>query len=199
MLKFLVCYYALPAPASPNTGPWKFAVTPVEIRILADKTHPLHVADADRRDIASLQARPTRWLLPIIWASPYTALGLLLGAIAVLSGGSMRRRARVIECWGGVLTWVLRRLPLAQGVAAITLGHTILGQSEQLVERCRRHEMVHVGQYERWGPCFIPAYLLCSLFLAGTGRHGYLDNPFEREAYRQAAGASRGCWKDSKA
>ena len=45
------------------------------------------------------------------------------------------------------------------------------------------HEMVHVRQYERWGPFFIPAYLACSLGLWLAGKDAYRDNPFEREAY----------------
>jgi hypothetical protein len=42
---------------------------------------------------------------------------------------------------------------------------------------------VHVRQYERWGPFFIPAYLLCSVWLMLRGYNAYLDNPFEVEAY----------------
>lgn len=43
--------------------------------------------------------------------------------------------------------------------------------------------MVHVRQYERWGPLMGPAYLLASLYMHLTGRRAYRDNPFEREAY----------------
>jgi hypothetical protein len=122
-------------------------------------------------------------LLKIVWASPYTALGLTLAMVGMVSGGGLRRRAGALECWGGSIAWVLKRLPLAHGVAAITLGHTILGQSEEALERCRHHEMVHVKQYECWGPLFLPAYLLCSVFLWVIGKHGYFDNPFEKQAY----------------
>ena len=38
-------------------------------------------------------------------------------------------------------------------------------------------------QYERWGPFFIPAYLLSSLVQLLRRRDPYLDNRFEREAY----------------
>jgi hypothetical protein len=102
-------------------------------------------------------------LRKIVWASPCTALGLTLGIVGMVSGGGLRRRAGALECWGGSIAWVLKRLPLAHGVAAITFGHTILGQSEQALEYCRQHEMVHVRQYERWGLLFLPAYVLCSV------------------------------------
>ncbi|MHB8897189.1 MAG: hypothetical protein ACYC6Y_00430 [Thermoguttaceae bacterium] len=68
-------------------------------------------------------------------------------------------------------------------VSAITFGHTILGRDQAALDRCREHEQVHVRQYERWGPFFLPAYLLCSLLLWLGGRDCYRENPFEREAY----------------
>lgn len=68
----------------------------------------------------------------------------------------------------------------------MTLGHVILGQSLADLEAARRHEWVHVRQYQRWGPLFLPAYLGCSLYLWWMGRDFYRDNPFEIEAYRQA-------------
>ena len=49
-----------------------------------------------------------------------------------------------------------------------------------------RHERIHVRQCERWGPLFLPAYLLASAFIALRGGNPYLDNPFEREAYANA-------------
>ncbi len=71
---------------------------------------------------------------------------------------------------------------------AITLGHTILGQSDASLDNARDHEMVHVRQFERWGPLMGPAYLLASLGLWFAGRNPYRDNPFEREAYREGGG-----------
>jgi hypothetical protein len=53
------------------------------------------------------------------------------------------------------------------------------------MDACREHELVHVRQYERWGPLFVPAYLLCWLVQMLRGKSGYWDNPFEREAYGQ--------------
>ena len=51
------------------------------------------------------------------------------------------------------------------------------------LDRSRAHERVHVRQCERWGPLFIPAYLLASAVLWCQGRDFYEENPFEREAY----------------
>ncbi len=65
----------------------------------------------------------------------------------------------------------------------MTLGHTILGVSAAGLDTVRRHEMVHVGQYERWGPAFVPVYLFHSARLWLAGKDAYRDNPFEKEAY----------------
>ena len=68
----------------------------------------------------------------------------------------------------------------------MTLGHTILGSTAAALDISREHEMVHVRQYERWGPLFGPAYLLSSLVLWLRGKDAYRDNRFEREAYDEA-------------
>lgn len=69
---------------------------------------------------------------------------------------------------------------------AMTLGHIILGQTEAALDVSRDHEHVHVRQYERWGPFFLPAYLGCSFVLWMQGRDAYRDNPFEVAAYAVA-------------
>ena len=71
---------------------------------------------------------------------------------------------------------------------ALTLGHTILGQSDAALDISYAHEMVHVRQYERWGPFMGPAYLICTLILWLMGYRPYRDNPFEREAYNETDG-----------
>lgn len=125
-------------------------------------------------------------LLKWLWASPNTALGLLAALLARLSGGSVQRRDGALEVSGRAIAWMLQHLiPLRGGALAVTLGHVIVGRSEQALRRHSAHERVHVRQYERWGPLFIPAYLLASLALILTGRDPYLDNPFEREARRK--------------
>jgi hypothetical protein len=91
--------------------------------------------------------------------------------------------AGAIEAHGPLLGWGLRWLvPLAGGAEAITLGHVVLGRDARALSATRTHERVHVKQYERWGPIFLPAYFASSLWALATGRHPYFDNLFEREA-----------------
>jgi hypothetical protein len=49
-------------------------------------------------------------------------------------------------------------------------------------EELMTHERVHVAQYERWGPLFIPVYLLAGLVTKLRGGRAYADNPFELAA-----------------
>jgi hypothetical protein len=120
-----------------------------------------------------------------LWAAPATLVGLFL---IVISGAMRRGRSTIVdgvlEAHGPVLRWALRTLTLPDGgVAAITFGHVVLGIDRDALRRTRTHERVHVGQYERWGPFFIPAYLLASLWALVRGHDPYSDNPFEREAH----------------
>ena len=104
--------------------------------------------------------------------------------------GRVRRHAGVLEVWGGFSRWLLESLPV--GARAMTLGHVILGRDLDCLDACRDHEMVHVRQVERWGPFFLPAYLLSSLRAHLRGDHYYLGNAFEVEAYREGAGQRHG-------
>jgi len=123
-------------------------------------------------------------ILAYVWALPATALGLFFVPVAWLSGGGVRIVAGVIEVHGGLVALLLRRgLPFFGPAAAMTLGHVILGRDRACLDHSRRHEHVHVRQYEHWGPLMLPIYLLASLVLWLRGRDPYLDNPFEREAY----------------
>jgi hypothetical protein len=127
-------------------------------------------------------------LLAVLWASPYTAMGLVVGVTGVCTGGRARLRGPVVEFYGGGVKWLLHRLPNGQFTLAFTLGHTILGPTDAALDISREHEMVHVRQYERWGPLLGPAYVACSLILWLAGRRPYRDNPFERQAYNEGGG-----------
>ncbi len=127
-------------------------------------------------------------VLGMLWASPYTVLGLLIGLIGICTGGHARIRRPVIEFYGGGVKWLLHRFPHGEYTMAFTLGHTVLGQTDAALDICREHELVHVRQFELWGPLMGPAYLGCSLALLLMGRRPYLDNPFERQAYAQGGG-----------
>src|SRR5262245_40881987 len=124
-------------------------------------------------------------LLLILWTSPWTFLGLLLGLLGLATGGRGQRVGPVLEFHGGLLERLLRRVPIAGGAAAMTLGHVVVARTSADLDRSRRHELIHVAQYERWGPLFVPAYFACSAWMWARGFDAYLDNPFEEEAYRR--------------
>lgn len=126
-----------------------------------------------------------RWLA-LVWALPTTSVGLLLLVIAVSTRGRAARVGGVIEVHGGLVGWGLERLPFPRGVAAVTLGHVVLGTSPAALIRSRNHERVHVVQCERWGPLFLPAYAAASLWAWLHGEHPYRDNGFEREAFARS-------------
>ena len=111
-------------------------------------------------------------MLRMLWAAPCSAIGLLLSSffrrryvtrgILVAEGASWPRR----------LGWRYR---------AITFGHVVLCVDE-LDPQTLEHELVHVRQYERWGPLLFLAYPLASLGALARGGSGYRDNRFEVEA-----------------
>jgi hypothetical protein len=119
-----------------------------------------------------------------LWTLPTTLVGLWLLPLALLTGGGAKLVDGVLEIHGGLVSFLLRRCTLLKGGAsAMTFGHVVLGRDQLLLDLTRAHERVHVRQAERWGPLFIPAYLMGSLIALMRGRRAYLDNPFEREAY----------------
>ena len=124
-----------------------------------------------------MPGRTSRTFLRYLWAAPWSLLGAVLSVF-------FRRRAVV----RGVLlaegaSWPRR---LGWNYRAITFGHTILSVDELDLETFD-HELVHVRQYERWGPLFVPAYVLASVLAWLKGRHHYRDNPFEVSARESAA------------
>lgn len=121
-------------------------------------------------------------MIGYLWAAPSTLVGLVVLA-ATARRATVRLVDGVLEAHGPTIAWALRRLTvLPGGVTAITLGHVVLGRDAASLSATRAHERVHVRQYARWGPFFLPAYALASLWAVIRGRHFYLDNPFEREA-----------------
>jgi hypothetical protein len=104
----------------------------------------------------------------------------------MLLGAGARVVEGAIEFSGGRLGALLASSAIGCPVRAVTLGHVILGTDAATLDCARSHEQVHVRQYERWGPFFLPAYLLSSLWQLACGRRCYRDNWFERQAYEQA-------------
>jgi hypothetical protein len=131
-------------------------------------------------------ARKLLKLLKVIWASPYSLIGILIGLLGVATGGKMRWRAGAVEFFGGATRQFVRRLPTGIHTAGFTLGHVILGQNDEGLRYAGAHERIHVRQFELWGPLMGPAYLLASAWMWLLGRDAYRDNPFEVEAYREA-------------
>lgn len=123
-----------------------------------------------------------RWLR-YLWPLPVTLSGVLLAWLARRSGGEWRCVDGVLEASGG---WPARGLragfPFSGPVAAITLGHVVLGARPCDLDATRVHERVHVRQFERWGVLMLVLYPLGGLRAWMRGGNPYRDNPFEREA-----------------
>ena len=121
-------------------------------------------------------------ILRYLWPFPVTLLGMLAALIARGSGGGLQRVGGVLEAAGGWPAWLLRRgFPFSGPVAAITLGHVVVGVSLDALRATRAHEREHVRQFERWGILLLVLYPLAGLFAWLRGGHPYRDNWFECE------------------
>lgn len=122
-------------------------------------------------------------LLFYAWPLPATLVGLLAALLARISGGAWKRVDGVLEASGGWPARVLQHgFPFSGAVAAITLGHVVLGVSADALAATRAHERAHVRQFERWGVLMLVLYPLASLLAWLRGGHPYRDNVFERAA-----------------
>jgi hypothetical protein len=126
-------------------------------------------------------------LAAYVWAGPNTLLGLVAGLVLLASGGAVRRIQGAIEFSGGAIGSRFPSSLQSFRFQAITFGHVILGTNEAALVAAREHEHVHVRQYERWGPFFLPAYIASSAWQLVMGRHVYRDNYFERQAVESCA------------
>ncbi len=126
--------------------------------------------------------RKTARLLLYTWAFPTTLVGLVAGGLTLATSGKVQVRRGALEFHGGFARRFLEYR--AVRASAMTLGHVILGRDRRCLRVCRNHEQAHVRQVERWGPAFLPAYLLASVWAYARGDHYYLDNPFEVDARR---------------
>lgn len=128
--------------------------------------------------------------LRYLWPLPVTLLGMLAVLVALASGGSVQQVAGVLEAAGGWPGRCLRNgFPFSGSVAAMTLGHVVLGVSREALVVTRAHERAHVRQFERWVVLMLVLYPLAGLAARLRGGHPYYDNVFEREA-RAAADAA---------
>jgi hypothetical protein len=140
----------------------------------------IRAGGVQRVPAAQASVKPLHRLACYAWAAPTTLVGLLGGALALGSGGSVQRCCGALEFYGGFARWFADRI----GFDAMTLGHVILGRDALRLELLRDHEQAHVRQAEMWGPAFIPAYMAASLLAWARGDHYYRDNWFERDARR---------------
>lgn len=125
-------------------------------------------------------------LLRLIWASPCSLAGLAIGVAVIACGGTARRLGRTLEFALSEADVPQLSLLARSPFVAITLGHVIIGLSRAGLNQVRSHELVHVRQYELFGPLFFLAYPCSSVLAALHGRCPYRDNLFEIQAYRNA-------------
>jgi hypothetical protein len=117
-----------------------------------------------------------------LWASPCTLIGLLLAAPLAVLGARVRWTGGTIEVALRENLVSCRRWERALPYRAITFGHVIIAVTGEELAHHRRHECVHVQQYERWGVFFFPAYAASSLWQLLQGKSAYWDNHFEVQA-----------------
>lgn len=131
-------------------------------------------------------------LLRYAWALPVTLIGMLVIVMAKSSGGSVQKVDGVLESAGGWPARILHRgFPFSGAVAAMTLGHVVVGVSLDALSATRVHERVHVQQFERWGMLLLVLYPLAGLLALLRGGNPYRDNPFEQEARAAEMAPSR--------
>jgi hypothetical protein len=120
--------------------------------------------------------------LKYLWASPCSAIGLVLAGVPCLFGASARLHSGVLEIAFADPRRALARMLLRLPFAGITFGHVVLAPTRELQDALRAHERAHVAQYEAWGPAFLIAYPLSSLVQVLCGRRAHADNHFEVQA-----------------
>lgn len=128
-------------------------------------------------------------MLGLLWAAPCSAVGAVLGLVAIALGGSARRAGHTIEVGLSLRQADVPRWARGLRTSAITFGHVIVGQSHEVLAALRAHERVHVRQYEQLGPLFFVAYPASSLLAWLRGGCPYHGNHFERQAVALAAAA----------
>lgn len=128
--------------------------------------------------------------LSYVWPLPNTLLGLAIGCLPFLGHREFILQRGTIGIYGPGVKRLLALAPIPGGAIAITLGHTILAADEENFVSSFEHEWIHVKQYLWWGPFFLPAYLLNSLWHWLRGEGIYIDNDFETQA-RKWSGEER--------
>lgn len=120
------------------------------------------------------------------WRWPNDALGRL--AAATVRGARRReiRGASIVE--DPRFDRLFRLVP--NHPTAMTFGSTVVAR-RHLDEATVSHELTHVDQYGRFGPLFLPLYLLGAAWGLLRHRESYVGNPFEKQAMRAAEESRR--------
>jgi hypothetical protein len=132
---------------------------------------------------------PALRFVKMLWASPFSLLGLALAAVLLAIGGKARWSEGALEVTFRPSLCDCGKRARALPFRGFVLGHVILAFTEEELAAIGPHERVHVAQYERWGPFFLLAYGASALWQLARGRRPYWDNHFEIEA-REGAGSA---------
>lgn len=123
-------------------------------------------------------------LLIYFWVLPTSALAIPVVLMNQLVGGRVYVNSGVLEVEGRLVSWLIGCR--AVNASAITFGHIILYTDSLSRRRHRAHELVHVEQAEKWGPFFLPGYVLLAILQWFRSGRGYWDHPWEVEARERA-------------
>lgn len=119
--------------------------------------------------------------LPLLAAMLWNSGNSLVGLLGALGGkAAWDKTDSLLEVSGG---WLIGLLSRAGWAGAITLGDVVLYAGPELVPLLHAHERVHVHQGRLWGPFFLPAYVLESVWQWLRTGDGYRRNRFEVAAY----------------
>ena len=127
----------------------------------------------------------------LLWASPCSAVGVVLAGIPLLAGGQARWSSGALEVTYRETEESCGRLARMLPFRGIVFGHVILAVTRSELLSIGPHERIHVQQYERWGPLFFFAYGASSVWQFLQGRSVYRDNYFEVQARELSAQAHR--------
>jgi hypothetical protein len=124
------------------------------------------------------------WPKPVamLWALPYSIFGLACAAMLLATGGKAKWSQGALEITHRKCNSDCGRFAQTLPFRGFVLGHVILMVTEEDLACFGAHERVHVAQYARWGPLFLPAYGASSLWQLVRGCRPYWDNHFEVEA-----------------
>jgi hypothetical protein len=116
-----------------------------------------------------------------IWNSPNTLVGLSVKAFFGNNNFEKHGDMHFVAKPGSRFDKQFEKM----GKTAITLGEIILYKSDAFTRRTIEHEIVHVDQYRKYGPFFLPAYGISSII--SRIKHGswYRENEFEKKARKE--------------